>query len=487
MSTTTMSSTPVAAFLATLPEFSSASRVSALYSDVARQKQSEQAQYERVVSFWQRILEELLAHGLQTTGEDGGDTLVLHANDALLESLRWQKQGKPRSLGCAVVDATTAASSSGPPRLIPVSIYTPSSLIYRAARTLVGVPLWWALQQLSLVGRDDPEHDGDDFWKRAKGDYVVLSNLEKAAQNIIQHQYEKPHVSLVDSLYSLSSFKKEFAENALPEATLSGADIKVLLRHLTRDKQVLVFEQEVVKFAAEGKEPEPVTEVDLGVLQMQNAVNALETQIDELQKQIAERTSKITTALCAGESRKPLALSYLRSRKQLEDLLSKRLGSLEVLQTQLTAVERAVGDAEIIQAYETSTRTLRTALARPELQRERVDATLENMAEALADQREIDDAIRAGEAVAVGEQVDDDELASELAALAKEAHAEQEADERKQKEHEEKEKEERQKVEARQKEAEQAKEDDEMVRRLSALKATPDTTSQQAKEAEAAS
>jgi hypothetical protein len=56
-------------------------------------------------------------------------------------------------------------------------IYTRSSLLYRAARTLVGAPLWWMLEQLSIVG-GDAVPSGEDIWKRAKGDYVVLSNLE---------------------------------------------------------------------------------------------------------------------------------------------------------------------------------------------------------------------------------------------------------------------------------------------------------------------
>lgn len=169
------------------------------------------------------------------------------------------------------VDAAAAPSSSGPPRLIPrqaflaatTSIYTPPSLLYRAARTLVGVPLWWALEQLSLVGGDESLHSGADVWKRARGDYVVLSNLEvcieellmfrrltwfapqRAAENVIRRQHAKPHVSLVDSLYSIASFRKEFATSALPGVTLSDEDVKILLRHLSRDKRALVFEKEV--------------------------------------------------------------------------------------------------------------------------------------------------------------------------------------------------------------------------------------------------
>ena len=56
-------------------------------------------------------------------------------------------------------------------------------------------------------------------------------------------------------------------------------------------------------------------------------------------------TEKATAAL--RQKRKELALSYIRSRKQLEDLLKRRLGSLETLQATLLRVEAAAGDIEV--------------------------------------------------------------------------------------------------------------------------------------------
>jgi len=40
-------------------------------------------------------------------------------------------------------------------------------------------------------------------------------------------------------------------------------------------------------------------------------------------------------------------MSYLKSKKQLEGLLAKRLGSLEILQSTLIQVEGAAGDVEV--------------------------------------------------------------------------------------------------------------------------------------------
>jgi charged multivesicular body protein 7 len=55
--------------------------------------------------------------------------------------------------------------------------------------------------------------------------------------------------------------------------------------------------------------------------------------------------SKATAAI--RQQHKPLALSYLRSRKQLEDVLTQRLGSLEILQSTLLRVEGAAENIQV--------------------------------------------------------------------------------------------------------------------------------------------
>lgn len=92
--------TASSSYLSSLPEFSSAPRVAALYSDISRKKHSNPASYNATVSWWQRTLQDVTARGLQ--GENA-DKLVLHVDAQLLESLRWPKAGKPLGLGCAIV------------------------------------------------------------------------------------------------------------------------------------------------------------------------------------------------------------------------------------------------------------------------------------------------------------------------------------------------------------------------------------------------
>ena len=47
------------------------------------------------------------------------------------------------------------------------------------------------------------------------------------------------------------------------------------------------------------------------------------------------------------QQHKSLALSYLRSRKQFEDVLAQRLGSLEILQSTLLSIEGAAENIQV--------------------------------------------------------------------------------------------------------------------------------------------
>ena len=80
-----------------------------------------------------------------------------------------------------------------------------------------------------------------------------------------------------------------------------------------------------------------------------------------------------------------------------------------------------------MESYESSTMTLRMILDHPSLQRDKIDETMEAMANASADARELDDAIRLGGDMAAAEAgIDESELEDELQALVKESEKERE-------------------------------------------------------------
>ncbi|KAI0831297.1 Snf7-domain-containing protein [Trametes gibbosa] len=437
-----MSSIPLSK-LSALPTYasSSTSRLKSLYADFTYQKQSNPTSYASNVEWWRRTLEGALLRGWLSEAHIANatpDRIVLHAPGvAFAEHFRVEGVGKPLSVP-TVIDTDAHRSFSlvkselcSSNALIPLSdflgssrsIYDPGWLPYRIASFMVGKPLWWALGQLGVVD-NHADAFGDsstaERWKKVKGDYVAVKLLEQAAEHILERQRQKDAGNLADSLYNAESFREEFAACAFEDALLSELDVKVLLKFLERDRRAVV----VIKFVESGvSESADVTAVDSGLLALKTAVQKLHAQVDGLQRRIDERTRLASDAL--RQKRKETALTHLRARKQLEDVHKKRLGSLDLLEATLLRVETSAGDIDIMKSYDSSTATLREILSHPLLQREKIDETMDAMASANADAREIDSAIQMGADMAQADAgVDDDALEAELAALVQDVEKE---------------------------------------------------------------
>ncbi|TFY63276.1 hypothetical protein EVJ58_g3334 [Rhodofomes roseus] len=353
-------------------------------------------------------------------GTEGGSTLA--------DDFRYEGVGKPLGLPTVLAELCASKAYFSLPDFLnsAKSVYDPGWLPLRIATYVVGKPLWWALKQLSIVSSDDSvlgDASYNEQWRKVRGDYVLLSVLERAADNVIQRQWSKGALSLADSLYNAESFRREFAAHALDDVVLSELDMRILLRYLERDKKVLVTQGGVIKFVEpQPAEPVEITAVDAGVLELKTAVDKLQVQVDSIQSKIGQ-LNQIATAL--RQKRKEIALSHLRAQKQLEALLKQRLGSLDTLQSTLLRVEQSAGDVEIMKSYESSTTTLRAILAHPSLQREKIDETMEAMTSANADAKEIDDAIAMGTDIAQADvAIDDAELEDEWKVLVQEAERE---------------------------------------------------------------
>ncbi|ESK85557.1 snf7 family protein [Moniliophthora roreri MCA 2997] len=435
------------------PTYASASRsrLQALYSDFSRQKHSNPASYQSNVEWWRRTLERYLC--------EQQDTLVLHYGSSLIENLRVEGVGKPIGFSAVIAELQLPSSSnSSLPTIMPLATFLsmPNSLhTSRSAFSYVTAvpsfilsyavakPLWWALEQVGVVGEDSITSSITSTFSSSSrpskqtlfGDYVALNLVEQAGQNIIERQRDKAGVGPGDALYTFESFRREFgrclscrkSSEGQDGDLMSELDMKVMLRYLERDKGIVVVDKDVVKFIEEyglSERTRQITSVDRGIIELKSAVDNLRRQTLNIQSKIEECTSKASEAV--RHKRKELAMSYLRSRHQLEDLLKKRLGALENLEGTLIQVEAAAGDIEIVNAYSSSTATLRNILSHPSLQRESIEKTMEAMAEANADAKEVDDAIRIGGDVAVGahDTIDEDELQAELEGLVREAQVE---------------------------------------------------------------
>lgn len=137
------------------------------------------------------------------------------------------------------------------------SIYDPGWLPARIAKAVVGRPVWWALEQMGVVGeegilssltnsvpevgRGRPQQRDTNWW----GDYVLISLVEKAAVGVIERQERRGRGSRTDALYSIEEFRKVFGGVASGDEILGEMDASVLVKYLERDKGVLVVDKEV--------------------------------------------------------------------------------------------------------------------------------------------------------------------------------------------------------------------------------------------------
>ncbi|KAJ7063483.1 Snf7-domain-containing protein [Mycena amicta] len=401
--------TPSELLLLTPYATTSISRLESIYADISRQKNSNPASFNANVEWWRTTLEAVVSSGIQKTGS----RLVLNADASLLALLRVPGAGgraiKPLALPTVVAELRTQKALFTRSEFLNSkdSVYNPGWLPSRIAAYVVGKPLWWALEQLGVVGEDSFVSSASGSSKDSSwwGEYVLLSLVESAADALLAQQSETVG-SPADSLYSFEGFKKEFVP------TLLDSDVKILVKFLQRDRGAVVVDGDATR---------EITGVDRGILQLKEAVQHLHAQVADIQQKIDQCTQKATVAL--QQKHKPVALTYLRSRKQFEDLLRKRLGSLETLEATQRTVETAAGDIEILKSYETSTATLRSILAHPSLERENIDKTMDALAEANADAQEVDQAIRIGGDIALGidsnPAFDEAELEEELRLLAK--------------------------------------------------------------------
>ncbi|KAJ7724452.1 Snf7-domain-containing protein [Mycena maculata] len=412
--------------LLTLPPYdtTSPSRLQSLYSDISRQKHSNPASYNANIEWWRKALETVVRSGIQSHGS----TLVLSAGPGLMDLLRVPGAGKPLALASVVTELRTQKVLFTRSDFLnsTQSVYDSGWLPGRIAAYVVGKPLWWALEQLGVVGDEGfistARDEKDTTWW---GDYVAISLVEATANNILTKQSLKPG-GPGDTLYSFEGFKQEFS-SILSDSlgSLPDADAKILLRFLERDRRAVIVDKDIIKFINPDNTSgvREITSIDRGILELKDAVRHLHAQITELQRRQDEYTKKASVAL--QQKHKPVALTFLRSRKQFEGVLLKRLGSLETLEATLASVETAAGNVELMKSYQSSTATLRAILSHPSLQKNSIEKTMDAMADATADAGEVDESIRIGGNVALGidTSFDEAELEEELEKLAREAEA----------------------------------------------------------------
>ncbi|RKK12884.1 hypothetical protein BFJ66_g4333 [Fusarium oxysporum f. sp. cepae] len=378
------------------PSFSR-SRLAARYSDFRSQRTLNPDGYQANISAWRQALSDLVAKGKISHRGSSPDHFVLKLDDSLLRSLEHKEFGQPLALGTVVREATAGRD------FIPLQEFEKSQQsIYQ--RSWAGLPwsvMSWTLRQLGVV---DPAR-GDD--KLPTGQYVIVKNMEAAAKELGDLMAEK--VSRFDRVFSRAQFQKAFSAALVKGQHLTDSDLDVLLKFLSRDKEVIEYDGKTIRIKGSG-EQSGITKEDAAIASLKELTESLKHQADLLNTRIDELSQTAKDAVT--KKNRVAALAALKSKKIAETSLATRYATLNQLEEVSAKLEQAADNVQLVNVMEASSGALASLNAQVG-GAERIDAVMDRLRE----QSSATDEVSAILAESTGEVIDETALDDELEAM----------------------------------------------------------------------
>ncbi|KAF1919840.1 Snf7-domain-containing protein [Ampelomyces quisqualis] len=413
-------------------------RLASLYADFRQQLEVNPEGYHANIAAWTQALTDAARAGAIPTQGTTHDLLNIRATDELAQALQHPQHGKPTCLPAVFHDAVQNNE------MVPMKDFLAATeSIYKTS--WVPSPwkvLQWGLRQVGVLGQSrSPE-------KLSAGNFVVLKNVEVAADDILKKM--KEHTSAADRVLSKTDFLKRFALILNPAAPLTTTDLNIILLHLARDKQAISYNAQAIKFKPELEAvPEPITQEDEAIANLRDTLANIHAQIPPLMEKITEADAAAREAVSAKQMIR--AKAALRSKKLAETALAQRTDVTLQLESVYAQLQSAADQVEIVEAMRAGAdalKSLNEKVGGAEGVQGVVDAVNEQMAtteeitniinetDQPLDEAEIDDEFEALEK-AEKEKAEQDAAAKTAAKLAELAEVEEK---RKEKEREEKEK-----------------------------------------------
>ncbi|KAI1801158.1 Snf7-domain-containing protein [Daldinia bambusicola] len=398
-------------------------RLPALYSDFRSQRTLNPDGFAANVAAWKRGLSSAALAGYIPSKSGTNNHLALDLEgDSLLRSLETKQFGRPLALGTVLQEAL----ENGEMMPLQQFLKAKESIYYRSWSSIPWSVVSWGLRQVGIGG------PGDNL---PKGQFVILHNLEVVSKAFGEATEDR--TSPFERTFSKTHFQRTFAEGLLEEnRRLSEIDMEVLVKFLSRDKNVLATDGNTVKIRSSGESIE-ITQEDSAIASLKELMEDLTRQTEVLSKRIDDLNLAAQDAV--RRKNKIAALAALKSKKLAETNLSRRHNTLSQLEDVAAKIEQAADNVQLVKVMQSSTVALRNLNAQVG-GADKVDEVLENLREQIGEVDEIGNIIsEVGPAATVDEVEVDDEFE---AMLAEERKKDEEADRIKREAQEEKEAEE---------------------------------------------
>ncbi|KAM4055695.1 snf7 domain-containing protein [Hirsutella rhossiliensis] len=372
-------------------------RLPALYSDFRPQKSLNPDGYQANVSAWRGALSLLASRGLLSRQGSGSSLLVLDLDASLPRSLESRQFGQPLALGTVIREATAGRD------LLPLHdfLHSPQIIYERSWSDLPWNAMYWALRQVGILGAVR----GDD--KLPKGRFVIVQNVEAASKALAQKTAES--TSRFGRVFTKSQLRTELLANLVADQQLSDTDVDVLLKFLSRDKDMIEYDGQTIRFRETG-EPRGITEEDAAIASIKELTASLKHQASLLDARINQLNQEAKDAVI--RKNRITALAALKSKKLAESSLSKRYATLNQLEEVAAKIEQASDQVQLVNIMESSAGALRNLNAKVG-GADRVDSVMDRLREQMNDTDEVTAIL----AESMGAPVDESEIDEELEAL----------------------------------------------------------------------
>lgn len=194
---------------------------------------------------------------------------------------------------------------------------------------------------------------------------------------------------------------------------ISEQDLSVLLTYLARDKSIIAYSNDVVKFKSCEESSVSISDNDRAIASLKALISDLDQQVTLLTTKIADCSQRAKEAV--GRKNKTLATVTLRSKKMAERTLAQRAETLTQLEGVYAQIEQAADQVAMVKVMQGSTKVLRSLRAETGGS-ERVEAIVDELRDEMGHVEEVSSIIeRAGQgSVEIDEDVVDEELEAML-------------------------------------------------------------------------
>ncbi|KAF2645674.1 hypothetical protein P280DRAFT_486792 [Massarina eburnea CBS 473.64] len=315
--------------------FQSRGRLASLYADFGSQLNTNPEGYQANLAVWRTALTHAARAGVVPAPGSSRHLLTISVDGELARALQHSEHGTPTCLPAVLQDAMQR-------------------------KAFVAVKEWQAAQESIYKSRWVPTLREVMQWGAAlvlgagasrllpAGDFVVVKNVEEAAQEILRQSQPLLH-SAADRVLSRPAFLQRFACVLGPGTALSAVDLDVLLTHLARDRRALAFDGDTVKFKAEtDAAPTPITPEERTMASLRDSAARVNAQLPCLQAKSEACQAAAREAVRARQMIR--AKTALRSKKLAESALAHQSSLALQLEEACMKLQEAADQVEIVAA-----------------------------------------------------------------------------------------------------------------------------------------